>query len=97
MKYALGSLLFAGALALSFGAARADVIVRVLGGAIRLALVGIVLGLTVAAFTTRGLETLLFDVSPADWRTFAAVSLGVTVVALAAAALTTAVATAGRT
>jgi putative ABC transport system permease protein len=72
---------------MALGAARADVILRVLSGAVRLALLGVTLGLGAAVFATRGLTTLLFEVSPGDLRTFAAVSAGVTLVTLAAAAL----------
>jgi ABC-type antimicrobial peptide transport system permease subunit len=62
------------------------VLALVVGEGIRLVAVGLVLGLAAAAALTRGLASLLFEVTPTDPLTFAAVAalfIGVAVVAVA--------------
>jgi predicted permease len=70
---------------LALGAQRGDVLRRVLGGSIRLAAVGIVLGVLGGLGLTRYLATLLYGVEPTDLATFIVVAGGLTVVAAVAA------------
>jgi predicted permease len=60
---------------IALGAERRTILRDVLGRALRLASIGIVAGALLAAFTARGLRTLLLDVSPFDPPTYIAVSL----------------------
>jgi putative ABC transport system permease protein len=69
---------------LALGARRRDVLGLVIGQGMRLALVGLVLGLAGALALTRVLEHLLYEIKPTDPLTFAVVSL----VLFAAALLT---------
>jgi len=69
---------------MALGAHRADVLRLVLGQGTMLAIEGIGLGLAGALLLTRLLGSLLFAVSPTDPLTFAAVSIGLTGVALLA-------------
>jgi predicted permease len=71
-------------LRLAIGAQRRDVMKLVVGKAMKLALTGVLLGLLGAAALTRLLTSLLFDVSPTDEATFAAIALFLTFVALLA-------------
>jgi predicted permease len=71
-------------LRLALGAQRGDVMKLVVGKAMKLALLGVLLGLLGAAALTRMLTNLLFDVSPTDKATFAVIALLLTVVALLA-------------
>jgi len=59
----------------ALGADRRRVLVMVLGGAVRLAVVGIAIGGAGALAATRAMKRLLFGVTPADPATFAAVAL----------------------
>jgi hypothetical protein len=72
---------------MALGAQRGDVLRRVLGGSIRLAAVGIVLGVLGGLGLTRYLATLLFGVQSTDAVTFAVVAVGLTLVAAVAAAV----------
>jgi len=72
---------------MALGAARADVLKMVAGGAARLAGAGVLGGIAGAAALTRLMRTLLFGVSPTDVQTFALVAALLTFVALAAAYL----------
>jgi putative ABC transport system permease protein len=69
---------------MALGAQIADVLKLVLRRAMLLAVVGIVLGVAGAALVTRYLSSLLFGVQPIDAITFAAVGLGLVLVALVA-------------
>jgi predicted permease len=68
----------------AIGAGRAQVLRLVLGSGVGLSLVGIVIGLAVAASLSRLMSTLLHDVKPGDPATFAAVAVILTAVAAAA-------------
>jgi putative ABC transport system permease protein len=69
---------------LALGAEEADVLKLILGQGARLAAIGISLGLVAAFSLTRLMASLLFAVRPDDAWTFAAISLLLAVVALAA-------------
>ncbi|HEY6350349.1 MAG TPA: ABC transporter permease [Candidatus Angelobacter sp.] len=69
---------------LALGAQRADVLRMVVGQGIRLALVGVALGLAVALALTRLMNTLLFGVGANDPLTFVSVAIVLTIVALTA-------------
>ena len=78
---------------IALGASRERVLRMVLGNAMRLALIGVGLGLAASFALSRTLATLLFDLSPTDPLTFAAVGAGLTAVALLASWLPAARAT----
>lgn len=69
---------------MALGAQRADVLRMVIGEGLRLALIGLAIGIAGAFGLTRLLSSLLFDVKPADPATFVAVALLLTGVAVAA-------------
>ncbi|HKY27257.1 MAG TPA: ABC transporter permease [Pyrinomonadaceae bacterium] len=69
---------------MALGAGKRDVLALVLGQSARIAAVGIVVGLIGAFALTRLMATLLFEVSPTDPITFAAVAVLLGVVALIA-------------
>jgi putative ABC transport system permease protein len=58
----------------ALGAQRRDVVGLVIGQGMRLALLGVVLGVAGALALTRVLQRLLFEIKPTDPRTFAAVT-----------------------
>jgi putative ABC transport system permease protein len=68
----------------AIGAGRAQVLSMVLRSGLTLSLVGVVLGLVVAALATRLMTTLLHDVSPFDPPTYVAVGIGLSLVAVVA-------------
>jgi putative ABC transport system permease protein len=68
----------------ALGATRRDIFRVVMTRAVALTLVGLAAGLAGAAALSRTLTALLYQVSPYDPASFAAVSLGLVVVALAA-------------
>jgi putative ABC transport system permease protein len=72
---------------MALGATRSDVLRDVLGIGVRLTGIGLVLGLAGALLSTRVLASLLFGVGSTDAFTFTAVSVVLTVVALAASYL----------
>jgi putative ABC transport system permease protein len=74
-------------LRLAVGADSGDVQRMVLGQAARLAVAGVALGLLAALALTRVMQSLLFDVSPRDPATFAAVASVLTLAALLASYL----------
>ena len=69
---------------IALGAARADVFRQILRQGLRLALIGLAVGLMVSFVCTRFLRGLLFGVGTADWITFATVAVALCLVALAA-------------
>ncbi len=69
---------------LALGAQGRDVLRLVIGQGMKLALIGVALGVGGALALTRMLKTLLFDVGPADPVTFAGVTLLLTLVAVLA-------------
>ena len=71
-------------LRMALGAQRADVLRLVILGGIAQALLGVGIGAIAALALTRFLSSLLYGVKPSDPPTFIAVSLILTVVALAA-------------
>jgi predicted permease len=72
------------AIRLALGAERRDIFRLVLGQGIRLALVGVSIGLVVSILLTRFLKNLLFGVTSTDAITFSSVAALLCVVALAA-------------
>jgi len=72
---------------LALGAARRDVLGLVVGGGMRLAGLGLALGLLAAVPLTRLMRSLLFEVSPTDPAAFGAVTLLLAGVALVASYL----------
>jgi putative ABC transport system permease protein len=71
-------------LRMALGAQTRDVLRLILGGGIKLTLIGIGVGLAAAFALTRWLESLLFGVRPTDALTFAAIALLLLLVALLA-------------
>jgi len=69
---------------LAIGAQRGAIVRMVLRQGLRLAAIGVVVGLAIAAAGTRALSTLLFGVAPIDGPTFAAAAAIVVLVTLAA-------------
>jgi predicted permease len=69
---------------LALGARGADVLRMIVGEGMRLAGIGVAVGVLLAAAATRVMASLLFDVSPLDPLTFAAMSALFVLVALAA-------------
>jgi predicted permease len=69
---------------IALGALQKDVLSMILGQGSRIALAGIFLGLVAAALLTRAMQTLLFNVSPFDPITLAAVAALLVFVALLA-------------
>jgi ABC-type antimicrobial peptide transport system permease subunit len=72
---------------MALGAQPNDVLKLVLGQGARLAVYGIVAGLLGAAALTRLMGAMLFGVNPTDGWTFAAISILLAIVALAASYL----------
>jgi predicted permease len=69
---------------MALGACKGGVFRQVLGQGLRLALVGLAVGIAVSLFLTRLLRSMLFGVGATDWLTFAAVAGVLCAVALAA-------------
>src|SRR5438093_1401411 len=69
---------------MALGAQRRDVLGLVVGQGMRVALLGVGIGLAAALALSRVLQTLLFEVKPTDPLTFTAVSLALIAVALLA-------------
>ncbi len=69
---------------MALGAQRADVLRLVVGHALRLVILGTIVGLLLTIFSTRALASLLYNVSAFDKSTFVLVTLVLGVVALAA-------------
>jgi putative ABC transport system permease protein len=69
---------------MALGAQVSDVLKLVIGQGMKLALIGVALGLVASLALTRAMKTLLFGVSATDPATFAAIALLLTLVALLA-------------
>ena len=69
---------------MALGAQMSDVLKLVVGQGMKLALVGVVLGLVASVALTQLMKTLLFGVSATDPLTFIVIALLLTVVALLA-------------
>jgi len=69
---------------MALGAQGTDVLTLVLGQGMRLALIGVVIGLAAALIGTRLMKSLLFGVSPTDPATFMIASTVLAIVALIA-------------
>jgi ABC-type antimicrobial peptide transport system permease subunit len=76
-------------LRLAVGARRADIVVSVLAHVGRLIAMAIIAGTAAGIATTRLLSSLLYGITPLDWRTFAVVALLLTLVSLLAALVPT--------
>jgi ABC-type antimicrobial peptide transport system permease subunit len=72
---------------IALGASPVNVSRLVLGSGVRVATLGLAIGMVVAMGSTRALSSLLYDVRPADPPTFAAIAVLVAAVALAASYL----------
>ncbi len=70
---------------LALGAGRPEVVRMVIGHALRVAIVGVVIGVPSALLLTRVMTSLLYETAPTDPATFAAVALLVLLTSLAAA------------
>jgi putative ABC transport system permease protein len=66
---------------MALGAQSGDVVKLVIGQGMKLALIGVTIGLTASLALTRAMKTLLFGVSATDPATFAAIALLLTFVA----------------
>ena len=75
ISYSVNQRMHEFAMRMALGARRWDVMRLVLGHGVKLAAVGVVLGLACAAVLARVLRTLLFEVSGTDPLTFAGVAL----------------------
>jgi ABC-type antimicrobial peptide transport system permease subunit len=74
-------------LRIALGAQRTDILRLVVGQNLRLALVGVALGMLVAVLVSHWLQPLLFHQSARDPRVYAGIAAIMIVVALAASAL----------
>jgi putative ABC transport system permease protein len=72
---------------MALGARKGDVLSLILGHAVRLAALGIALGLAGALVLTRLMASMLFGVNPRDFGAYATAAAGLAVVALAASYL----------
>jgi ABC-type antimicrobial peptide transport system permease subunit len=72
---------------MALGAGAGDVVGMVMGHGVRLAAIGLALGVAGAFALTRMMSTLLFDVKPTDPMVFAGVAAALMAVALAASAV----------
>jgi ABC-type antimicrobial peptide transport system permease subunit len=74
-------------LRVAMGARPVDVVTLVLGGAMRLAIIGLAIGLLLSLATSRVMANMLFGLKPTDALTYAMVLFAVTPVILLAAAV----------
>jgi putative ABC transport system permease protein len=84
VSYSVGHRIHVIGIRMALGARQGDVLRMVLGGALRLALIGIAVGLGASLILARFLRSLLFAVGPTDPATLGAVSLVFACVALLA-------------
>jgi ABC-type antimicrobial peptide transport system permease subunit len=71
-------------LRMAIGARPSDVLGMVVGGGMKLAVAGVLLGSTAAVLLARLVQTMLFDVSPTDPASYALTALALLVVAAVA-------------
>jgi ABC-type antimicrobial peptide transport system permease subunit len=71
----------------ALGASAGTLVRSVIGGALRLTLIGVAIGLVGAWLLTKSLGSLLFEVSATDPTTFAAIALLLTAIGVVASAL----------
>jgi putative ABC transport system permease protein len=71
----------------SLGASRRDIVTLVLGEGVRLASIGLAIGLVAAAIASRGLDAMLFGISPLDPITYLGVIGLLAIVALIASSV----------
>jgi putative ABC transport system permease protein len=84
MSYAVAQRTHELGIRMALGAQARDVLRLVIGQGMKLALIGVALGVGGALALTRLLKTLLFDVSPTDAATFTAITATLALVALVA-------------
>jgi ABC-type antimicrobial peptide transport system permease subunit len=84
VSYLVGQRMHELGVRVALGAQRKDVMQLVLGTGLKMALLGVAIGLSAALGLTRLMAKLLYGVSATDPATFAAVSAVLTIVALAA-------------
>ena len=84
LAYAVGQRTREIGIRLALGAKRGEVLGLVMMQAGRLAVAGVVVGLGLALMASRALRSQLFQIAPTDVLTYAAVGLGLLIVALAA-------------
>jgi predicted permease len=84
MSYAVAQRTHEVGLRMALGAQRRDVLKLVVGQGMKLALLGVALGLLASLALTRLMTRLLFEVSATDFTTFAVIALVLVAVALAA-------------
>jgi predicted permease len=84
MSYAVSQRTQEIGLRMALGAQRSDVLRLVLVGGMKLAFIGVAIGLAIALLLTRLMSTLLFGVTPGDVVTFATVTFILSLVALLA-------------
>ncbi|MFL6276630.1 MAG: ABC transporter permease [Blastocatellia bacterium] len=84
MSYAVTQRIHEIGIRMALGASSRDVLRLVVGHGMKLALIGVALGLSIAFLVTRIMATLLFGVSATDLMTFTVFSVSLTAVALVA-------------
>jgi putative ABC transport system permease protein len=84
MAYAVGQRIHEIGIRMALGASPADVQRMILGQGLKLALLGVVLGLAASFALTRLMRTLLFETKATDPVTFSVVTVVLVIVALAA-------------
>jgi putative ABC transport system permease protein len=87
MSYSVSERTFEIGVRMALGAERSRVLGLILGGGVRLAVIGIAIGLLGAAAMTRSIQSLLVGVPTIDFRTMASVAVGLCAVAALAAYL----------
>jgi putative ABC transport system permease protein len=72
---------------LALGGGRRDVIVAIMGDGIRIASIGVIAGLLLAASVSRLIADMLYGITPVDWPAYAAAAIGLSAIALIACAV----------